>query len=200
MIPPRVRLALMAGATIALATALAIVLLTSPGEQAPAGRFAGSLRPDIPPQDFRLRDENGRKVSLSDNRGRPVILTFLYSTCRDTCPLTAQQIRGALDKLGSQSVPALAVSVDPANDTRANVERFLVRQHVLGRLRFLTGSSRQLAPIWKAYGIRPQGTAFDHSAYVLLIDSKGRQRVSFPVAQLTPEDLAHDVRALIDET
>ena len=64
------------------------------------------------------------------------------------------------------------------------------------RMRFLLGSRRQLAPIWDAYGIRPQGAAFDHSAYVLLLDRHGRQRVGFPVAQLVPEDLAHDIRRL----
>jgi protein SCO1/2 len=53
-----------------------------------------------------------------------------------------------------------------------------------------------------AYGIQPQGRgkeAFDHSAYVLLIDRQGRQRIGHPVSQLRPEGLAHDVRVLQDE-
>ena len=63
-------------------------------------------------------------------------------------------------------------------------------------MRFLLGDRAQLQPIWKAYGVRPHGTAFDHSAYVLLIDRHGRQRIGFPVQQLTPEGLAHDIRRL----
>jgi protein SCO1/2 len=68
-----------------------------------------------------------------------------------------------------------------------------------GRMRFLLGTRAQLAPIWKAYGIAPQGRSFDHSAYVLLIDRGGRQRVSWPVGQLTPEPLARDLQRLAAE-
>jgi hypothetical protein len=53
----------------------------------------------------------------------------------------------------------------------------------------------RLAPIWHDYGIRPQGTGFEHSAYVLLIDKRGRQR-QLPVEQLVDRDLAHDIRKL----
>ena len=41
----------------------------------------------------------------------------------------------------------------------------------------------QLAPIWHAYAIQPQGNGFEHSATVLVLDKHGRQRVSFPVDQ-----------------
>ena len=124
-----------------------------------------------------------------------MILTFMYSTCKDTCPLTAQQIRGALDQLG-QDVPTLAISVDPANDTPLNARRFVNRQGLTSRMRFLLGTRAQLAPIWKAYGIEPQTKAFDHSAYVVLVDRNGIQRVGWPVDKLTPEGLAHDLRLL----
>jgi protein SCO1 len=158
------------------------------------------VRPAIPPRDFRLRDQDGEPVSLRAFRGRVVVLTFLYTTCRDTCPLTATQIRGALDDL-DRDVPALAVSVDPANDTPERARRFLFARGLADdRMRFLLGSRDQLAPVWRAYGIRPQGAAFDHSAYVLLVDKRGRQRIGFPVAQLTPEGLAHDIRRLQAES
>ena len=194
--PARVRLALFVTATLALAAAAGVILFARPGDRIGSTAFAGAIRPDIPPQDFRLRDQDGRPVTLREFRGRVVVLTFMYTTCRDTCPLTATQIRGALDELG-RDVPALAVSVDPVNDTPERARQFLFKRG-LGhdRMRFLLGSRAQLQPIWKAYGIRPQGSAFDHSAYVLLIDRRGRQRIGFPVQQLTPEDLAHDIRRL----
>jgi protein SCO1 len=194
--PARLRLAIFVTATLVLLAALGVTLFARPSERDDSVAFAGSLRPEIPPQDFRLRDQDGRAVSLRQFRGRVVVLTFMYTTCKDTCPLTATQIRGALDDL-DHAVPALAVSVDPVNDTPARAKTFLFRRG-LGddRMRFLLGSRAELQPIWKAYGIRPQGTAFDHSAYVLLIDRHGRQRIGFPVQQLVPEDLAHDIRRL----
>jgi protein SCO1/2 len=158
--------------------------------------FEGSLRPEVVPTDFTLKDQDGETVSLSDFKGEPLILTFMYSTCKDTCPLQANQIRGALDRLGDEAVPSLAVSVDPVDDTPDRAKRFLVQRRLSDRMQFLLGDRAQLAPIWKEYGIQPQGKAFDHSAYVLVLDSKGRQRVGWPVAHLTPEGLAHDVRVL----
>lgn len=194
--PARARLALLLTATLVLVAALAIVLFAGGGARSDGKSFEGSLRPDgIPPIDWTLRDQDGKRVRLDDYRGRPVILTFMYSTCRDTCPLTAQQIRIALDDLGTD-VPALAVSVDPTDDTPLNARRFLAKQSLTGRMRFLLGSRAQLEPIWKAYGIQPQGKAFDHSAYVVLIDRRGVQRVGWPVEQLRPEGLAHDLRLL----
>ena len=72
-------------------------------------------------------------------RGRTVVMTFVYSTCEDTCPAQVQSIRGALDRLG-RDVPVLAVSVDPRNDTPARARRFLLEQHMTGRVRFVLGS------------------------------------------------------------
>ena len=194
--PPRIRLALMVAATLVIAAAAGFILPSRSRDEGPSTGFAGAVRPAIPPQDFTLSDQDGKRVSLRALRGRVVVLTFLYTTCRDTCPLTATQIRGALDDLG-HDVPALAVSVDPANDTPEPARRFLARRGLGdGRMRFLLGDRAQLEPVWRAYGIRPQGEGFEHSAYVLLIDRRGRQRIGFPVEQLTPEGLTHDIRRL----
>jgi protein SCO1/2 len=186
----------MLAATFVLLGALAVVLFAHGKSDTGGPGFEGALRPPgIPPVHFSLKDQDGKVATLDQYRGQPVILTFMYSTCKDTCPLTAQQIKGALDDVG-QTVPTLAISVDPANDTPLNARRFVNQQGLTKRMRFLLGDQAQLAPIWKAYGIRPQGKAFDHSAYVVLVDAKGTQRVGWPVDKLTPEGLAHDLRLL----
>ena len=199
----RVRLALATLLACALAAAIGLILASGGSGkdklQVSANGFAGAVRPPgIPPRDFALRDQDGDRVALRADRGKVVVLTFLYTHCQDTCPITAQQIRGALDDLG-HDVPAIAVSVDPPNDTPASAKRFLLEQHLTGRMDFLMGTKAQLAPVWKAYGIQPQVKGIDHSAYVILVDKKGVQRVGFPTDQLTPEGLAHDIRRLAAE-
>jgi protein SCO1/2 len=195
--PARLRLALFVAGLLAIA-AIAGVLLFAVGEKTvpPSSGFAGATRPpDIPPADFGVRDENGRPLRLIDLRGTPVVVTFLYTTCEDTCPLTAQQIRLALDDLG-YDVPVIAVSVDPANDTPRRARSFALRQSMHGRMRWALGEPQQLTRIWKAYGIQPQTADEEHTAATVLLDARGVQRVGFSASVLTPEGLAHDIALL----
>jgi protein SCO1/2 len=167
----------------------------------PAGQTAGSsydgalLPPGVRPPQFTLRDQDGRRVTMRGYRGRPVVVTFLYSHCKDTCPVQAQQIRGALDDLG-HDVPVLAVSVDPPGDTQRSAKRFNRKQHVVGRIRWVLGSEPQLSRLWKGFAIIPQSDQQEHMARIVLIDRRGFQKVGFPASQTTPERLAHDLRLL----
>ena len=194
--PLRVRFALALVATFAVAAAGIAVFTGGSEPVAAAGEPQGALRPPgIPPSDFRLVDQDGRTTTLADVRGEVTVVTFLYTTCEDTCPLAAQQIRGALDELG-HDVPVLAFAVDPPRDTPERARRFLAEQNLVGRMRFLTGPREELRRQWRAYGIQPQGEGFEHTAHVVVLDRRGVQRIGFPVEKLTPEALAHDVALL----
>jgi protein SCO1/2 len=161
-----------------------------------ASRFAGAaLPPGVRAPDFALRDQDGRLVTAARLRGRPVVVTFLYTHCRDTCPITAQQVKGALDDL-PRPVPAIAISVDPPNDTRPLARAFLAKVGIGGRMRFLLGSRRELTPVWRGFAVRPQRQDLEHQARVVLLDARGIQRVGFPASQATPERIAHDLRVL----
>ncbi len=192
----RIRLAIFLAASFVVAGAFAATMLSAQRPVAPARAFAGALRPPgIPPADFRLRDQDGRVATLADARGKVADMTFLYTTCEDTCPLIGQQIRGALDRLG-HDVPVFAVAVDPPRDTPQRARRFLAEQRLSGRMRFLVGPEPELQRQWRAYGIQPQEEGAEHSAYVVLLDRRGVQRIGFPADKLTPEGLAQDLRAL----
>ncbi len=193
---PRLRLALFLTGMFAL-TAVAAVLLFAVGDRTVrTGAFEGALRPEIPVEDFgNLRDEDGKPVRLADLRGRPAIVTFLYTTCKDTCPLTVDQIRGALDELG-HDVPVVAVSVDPANDTPRTAKRFSLQRQMTGRMRWALGSEAELQRVWRDYGVQPQTTDDEHSASTVLLDGEGRQRIGFATSVLTPRALAHDIAEL----
>jgi protein SCO1/2 len=193
---PRLRLALFLAGLFAL-TAVAAVLLFAAGDNvARGGAFQGALRPrGIPPADFGLRDEDGKAVTLAALRGKPVVVTFLYTTCKDTCPLTVDQIRAGLDELG-HDVPVIAVSVDPANDTARAAKRFSLQRQMTGRMRWVLGDKTKLERLWTAYGVQPQSDKMEHSASTVLLDATGRQRVGFATSILTPDALAHDIDLL----
>jgi len=166
---------------------------------APRSAFEGAQLPHgVRAPDFRLKDENGKRVTMREYRGRPVVVTFMYSHCKDTCPVQAQQIKGALDDIG-HALPALSISVDPAGDTQKSVDHFNAEQGVTGRIRWVLGSESQLRPLWEGFHTTSQSPSSEHLARIMLIDKRGFQRVGYPASQATPERLAHDLRLLEKE-
>jgi protein SCO1 len=192
---PRIVVALFLVGVFALG---AVVLAARSGgdDETSPNTFEGSLMPKgVPAPDFALKNQDGETVTMRSLRGRPVVVTFLYTTCQDSCPIQAQTVRGALDDLG-HDVPALAIAVDPPRDTPERAQAFLAKQRATGRIDFVLGSRDQLRPLWKGYAIRPQAVDEEHMARITLVDSRGFQRIGYPGAEATPERLAHDLRLL----
>ncbi len=149
------------------------------------------------------RDSVGRPVSVPAP-GRPAIVTFLYTRCPDICPLTAQEVSQALDRVGARQkdIDVVAVSVDPKGDTPAAVRAFLAQHRLTGRMRYIIGSAATLRPLWKKWLIaaQPDGaTASVHSARVVLVNRDGRQAGSYSAGlPIDVGDLAADIRTLTD--
>jgi len=195
-VPARLRLTMLAVAGMVLLAALAVVVLARPSSNGvSANGWAGALRPDIPARSWALTDQDGRSVRVGAPGSGPSVVTFLYTHCKDTCPATASTVRGAMDQLG-HDVPVYAVSVDPAHDTPGSARAFLSQNHLTGRMHFLLGPSAALQRVWTQFGIQPQERDSEHTAYVVVLDASGRQRIGFPFEKLTPEGLAHDLRRL----
>jgi protein SCO1/2 len=203
---PRLLLPAAAGLLVLAALAFAILAGSSgkgqagaPASSGPGTGFEGAALPGIPAPGFTLTDQYGRDVSLSALRGRPVVIAFPYTACRDSCVVLAQQIRGALDELTTQRPAVLLISADPATDTPAAIRSFLDRVSLTGRASYLTGTPATLRRVWSEYHVTPASAgpaAYAKYATVLLLDALGRERVLYGQEQLTPEALAHDIRKI----
>lgn len=189
---------------VALVAAIVFVVVHGRGAAVPRTasartEFAGpTMPPDLRAADFTFTDQTGRRVSLAADRGKVVVLTFIHSLCRDTCPLMVEQIKGALNDLpdAGRNVPAIGVSVDPSEATVHNRVAFLARHQMTGRLEFVSGPRATMRRVWHDYAIQPVTPKVDHATFVLLIHKRGYERVGFAADQLTPEGLAHDIRVL----
>jgi protein SCO1 len=200
----KIQRALMLILAVLLGAIVFIVLRTqfppAPGDTGQAASlFDGPTMPRrLLAHNFTLTDQHGRRVSLSGDRGKVVVLTFIHSLCRDTCPFMVEQIKGALNDLpdNGRNIPTIGVSVAPAEDTVHNRDAFLAKHEMTGRIQFVNGPLREMRQIWHHYAIEPVTPKIDHSTFVLLVDKHGYERVGFAADQLTPEGLAHDIRVL----
>jgi protein SCO1/2 len=166
------------------------------------GPFRGSITPgNVRLPAFALREWNGRRVDSRSLRGKVVLVTFLETKCQEACPIIADQIGMALDRLRPSErsgVYALAISTHPRDDTPASVREFLRVHHVAGRLHYLIGTEAQLRPVWRSFHILAAldtGDADMHSAPVRIFNRRGKWVSTLhPRVDLTPANLAHDVR------
>ena len=132
-----------------------------------------------------LRDQTGSVVSLASLRGRPVMLTFLDSQCKSSCPIVGRQLGSVLRRLPAAERPTLViVSVNHTGDTPAGIRRALAEWHLNGpwAVHWLNASTRtQLASVWRSYGVRVVPTTNDvvHSLALYLIDRRGYERTAY---------------------
>jgi protein SCO1/2 len=135
--------------------------------------------------DVSLRDQTGRLVTLASLRGRPVVLTFLDSQCKSSCPIEGRQLGSVLRRLPAAQRPALViVSVNHAGDTPAGIRHALAEWDLNGSwaVHWLNARTRaQLASVWRAYGVRVIPTSNDvvHSLTLYLIDRRGYERTAY---------------------
>lgn len=136
---------------------------------------------DGPAPGFRLVDQRGRPVSLADLRGKTVVLTFLDPVCTTDCPIIAQELKTAGQKLGpdASKIRFVAIAANPIYYSVAAVDAF-DRQEGLGSQTnwlFLTGALSELQSVWNAYGVdaatAPAGGMVSHTELVYLVDSHG---------------------------
>jgi protein SCO1/2 len=142
-------------------------------------------------------------VNIDSYRGKVVLVTFLYTTCPDICPLITADLRVALNEMGpaeARKVQIIAVSVDPRVDTRKSVAAFLARHEMTGRMLYLLGSAKELGRVWQAWGVGSerdleQPQFVNHTGVVYGITASG-DRLTVYDPEFKPSEIVHDVPLL----
>jgi protein SCO1 len=200
---PMARLALFLAATLLLAGcggSAVKVEAPTPAKKLFAG---GQVSPPHRAPAISLHDDSGTAVTLAGQRGRYVLVTFLYTHCPDVCPLIASNLNGAIRALGARAknVRVLAISVDPKGDTPAAVRAYVKRMGLVPQFRYLIGSPAELKRAWAAWhvlSVRQSAGVIDHIAYTALVDPTGKERVLYGSA-VHARDVVHDVRVLMHD-
>ena len=140
-----------------------------------------------PAPDFRLTDQNGQPVSLSQFRGKSVVLSFNDDQCTDVCTLLAEDVVRAnqyLGPAGRSHVAFVSVNVNPFYPEVSAVRHWSDSNGLGGQANwfFGTGPVPTLRSIWKQYGVYVGTDAstrtVTHSTLVEFIDPSGRIRAT----------------------
>ena len=153
---------------------------------------------------FALRDQAGRPISMRSLRGRTVLLAFIDPVCRNLCPLEAQVLNDTVASLPKSSRPTVvAVSVNPWNQTAADLKLDREKWRLVPEWRWALGNFKQLSKVWNSYeigvqvqtktlaGVTVHEVAHTEAAYV--IDPSGYERSLF-IYPYRSEDVVSAVR------
>ena len=175
------------------------------------GAFAHSADKDSrlpkigPAPDFTLTNQDGKRVSLNDLRGQVTVVTFIFTSCSDTCPMLTAKLVGIQRRLGMDEpqVAFAAITVDPLNDTPAVLKKYaLAHSANLATFSFFTGSFKEIEDVTRGYAVywkkQPSGNV-DHTFLTSIIDRNGTLRVQYLGVCFDPKEFQADLKSVLAE-
>jgi protein SCO1 len=175
----------------------------------PPALNGGVIEPPKPMPDFTLQSASG-PVSLSDFRGKLVVVFFGFTNCTDVCPLTLAAFRQAFTELGDQAmdVQVLFISVDHRRDTPEVVHGYTSNFHpdFIG----LAGSKQQIDQVTRDFGVYYElgeplegdddhahgAYNVEHTTTVQVLDRQGNLVLTWSYG-MPPDKLASDLKVLL---
>lgn len=155
---------------------------------------------------FTLTDQSGKRVTLAEQQGKVVAVTFIYATCKDTCPILTAKMATIQRKLGADFGPKVrfaSITVEPEIDTPAVLKAYAEKHGADPRgWSFLTGPSKEIQEVVRRYGAFAKRNAagdVDHLFLTSLIDRKGMLRVQYLGYRFDAAEMERDLRALAAE-
>lgn len=129
---------------------------------------------------YTLTDGLGKSVSLAALRGKPLVVSLIYTSCHHTCPMVtqhlAQVVRSAREALGAKTFSVVTIGFDSATDTPERMRNYARERGIDDPdWYFLSADQATADAIVKELGFwytpAPQG--FDHTVQATVVDAKG---------------------------
>jgi protein SCO1/2 len=161
---------------------------------------------------FELTDQNNNRVSLSDFKGKLVLISWGFTHCPDICPLILSRLSNVMKELGdlSDNVQVVFITVDPERDTPSRLKSYIPSFD--NRFIGLTGSTEDIEKVVKSYNAffikhpevygRGEFDTWDsyqmtHTTKVYLVDQNGRLLFYYPYDKLNSHNIAEDIKTIL---
>jgi protein SCO1/2 len=165
----------------------------------------GEPLPQIGPAPaFTLTSQDGKRLSLRDLRGKVAVVTFIFTTCSDACPLLTAKLVAVERKLAAADpVFFVGITVDPLNDSPAVLKKYAEAYSAPpSRFAFLTGDFDAIQKVVRGYGVyygQKETGGIEHTFLTSIVDTAGTLRVQYLGVRFDPDEFLADLRALIEE-
>jgi protein SCO1/2 len=173
-------------AALAVLLLPAAVLAQAPAAPTPALDQAVALRASQAALgqtvgDYTLLDREGRPVRLASYRGKPLLVSFIYTGCFQVCPTTTrsldESVRALRGRFGNDQFNVVSIGFNQPADSPQAMKAFAA-QHRIAQPNwdFLSPPARIVEPLTRDFGFRYESTpaGFDHVLQVSLVDAQGR--------------------------
>lgn len=156
--------------------------------------------------EFTLTTQDGGRLTLRDLRGKVAVVTFVYGSCTDTCPILTAKLASLQAPLGPElgsAVVFVAITVDPERDTPDRLKEYAARHGVRSPgWTFLTGTPAEIADVARRYGVYARRTAggdVDHTFLTSIVDGGGVLRVQYMGVRFDTGEFLGDLRSALEE-
>jgi len=152
-----------------------------------------SVSDKMPPTEF--VDQRGKKFSFGDFRGKSVVLSFIYTRCKDLneCPLLSSHFAVLQKQLAKGPYHLVEMTLDPAYDTPAVLAKYAKRYGAdAGRWTFGTGDPETVLDFDRRFGIDPfadPSVGLIHTERTVLINPQGYIFDFIDLAGWNPADI-----------
>jgi protein SCO1/2 len=142
---------------------------------------------------------DGKTVSLPDelNDSRPVIMNFIYTTCKATCPLSSQIFSQLQRKLGDErkKVHMVSISIDPEQDTPSRLTDYAFKYNAGTQWQLYTGAIEASLAAQRAFDVY-RGDKMNHIPVTLLRAANGKRWLRID-GFASADDVLQEYRKLI---
>ena len=157
-----------------------------------------------PVGDFVLLDRSGKPVELSRYRGKPLLVSFIYTACFQICPTTTRNLQKAVQNtvsvLGADRFNVISIGFNQPFDSPQALKDFSVQNGIsLPNWEFLSPSPAILGDLTRNFGFSYVATpaGFDHMNQVTMVDAQGKIIRQVYGEKYTAEDLAEPLKVMI---
>ncbi|GAB4171593.1 MAG: SCO family protein [Rhodocyclaceae bacterium] len=191
--------ALFAGAAQATGPAATTTRLDANGALARSDAAVG-----LPVGEFTLLDRNGRPVRLADYRGKPLLVSFVYTGCFAACPTATRNLHRAVEKavavLGPGRFNVVSIGFNQPFDSPEAMAAF-ARKHgiALPNWEFLSPPAEAVDALTRNFGFSYVATpaGFDHVTQVALVDAGGIIRRQVYGERPDPDELVEPLKRMV---